>query len=45
MAEMDSNMQKFLSDRRLSIADLTKKTDDSGESAAQRTQRLRELAI
>lgn len=33
---MDSNMQKFLSDRRLSIADLTKKDDGSNETPAER---------
>ena len=41
MAEMDSNMQKFLSERRLSVADLTKKKDDSGETPAERNKRLR----
>jgi hypothetical protein len=47
MAEMDSTMQQFLSDRRLSIAELSKKatSDDQTETAAQRRERLRKLAI
>lgn len=44
--EMDSNMKQFLSDRRISIAELSKKaTDGSSETAAQRNKRLRDLAI
>jgi hypothetical protein len=47
MVEMDSNMQQFLGDRRISIADLSKKaqTSDSNETAAERRERLRDLAI
>ena len=44
--EMDSNMKQFLSDRRISIAELSKKASgDSSETAAQRRERLRNLAI
>lgn len=44
--EMDSNMRQFLSDRRLSIADLAKKaSSESSETAAERRERLRALAI
>ena len=43
---MAEEMQQFLSDRRLSIADLTKKAaNPTGETAAQRRERLRGLAI
>ena len=45
MAEMDSTMQQFLSDRKLSVADLTKKASDSTETAVERRERLRKLAI
>ena len=43
---MDSNVKQFLSDRRISIAELSKKAaGDSTETAAQRRERLRNLAI
>ena len=43
---MAEEMQSFLSDRRISIAELSKKaTDGSSETAAQRNKRLRDLAI
>lgn len=47
MVEMDSNMRQFLGDRRISIADLSKKaqTSDSNETATERRERLRDLAI
>ncbi len=45
MAEMDSTMQQFLSDRKLSVADLSKKASDSTETVAERRERLRKLAI
>ena len=46
MAEIDSNMRQFLSDRKLTIASLTQKaTGQSSESAAERRERLRQLAI
>ena len=47
MVEMDSNMQKFLEERRISIGDISKavKADSSTESAADRAKRQRQLAI
>ena len=45
MAEMDSTMQQFLTDRKLSVADLSKKASDSTETVAERRERLRKLAI
>ena len=43
---MAEEMQSFLSDRRISIAELTKRAaSDSGETVAQRNKRLRDLAI
>jgi len=47
MVEMDSNMRQFLGDRRISIADLSKKAQasDSNETVAERRERLRSLAI
>ena len=42
----DSNVQKFLSERRISIADLAKQASGSDtETAAQRRERQRALAI
>lgn len=46
MAEAtDSNMQQFLSDRRISIAELSKRAKNSSETAAERNARLRKLAV
>ena len=42
---MDSNMRKFLEERRLSITDLTKKAQDKSPDALAARQQLRELAI
>ena len=44
--EIDSNMQKFLNDRKISIGDLSQKIkSDTSESAADRNQRQRDFAI
>ncbi len=46
MAEIDSNMRQFLDDRKLTIASLTQKAaSQTSETAAQRRERLRQLAI
>ena len=44
--EVDSNMQKFLSDRKINIADLAKQVKaESSETTAERNTRLRALAV
>jgi len=44
--EIDSNMQKFLNERRINITELSQKIQsDTSETAADRNQRQRDFAI
>ena len=44
--EAQDNLQQFIQDRRINIADLSKAVkEQDGESAAQRRERQRQLAI
>ena len=47
MAEIDSNMQKFLDDRKINIAQISKavKGNETDETVADRNKRLRALAV